>query len=461
VNELCDLLMTGGHVITMDSKRRVLSPGAVAITGERITAVGSVADLSEWTAAAVIDCSDRLVLPGLVDCHNHLFQALARGLGEGLSIWPWLCEFMWPYAIAVRSEDAQAAVRLGAVEALRAGTTSILDHHYAPTDTGTVMEVANIIEEAGMRGVVARGVLGDKSGVARARGLPDALFRYSSKEELAITAECMAERPPASRVTVWPGPLNLAYLDQDLLGQAVELARQGSTRWHTHCSEGQDDPTSYLEAYGIRPVNWLAREGLLDGGATLAHSIWLDDREIAALGGAGAGAVHNPASNGYLASGRMPLTELRAAGAVVGLGTDGPSCGHRQDLFEAMKQAVFLQRLTTLDPTVMRAEDALELATREGARMLGIEAGVLAPGMLADVITVRLDRPHLVPLLQPVSAAVYSARGGDVDTSVCGGRVVVKGGHCTLVDEEEAMAHAREAAERVMTRGGLGALRDR
>lgn len=455
--QACDILLSGGHVVTVD-EGRVFSPGAVAVKGERIAAVGPADEMAAWRASRVIDCRDRLVLPGLVDCHNHLFQALARGLGEGMSIWPWLCEFMWPYAIAVTAEDALAAVRLGVVEALRAGTTTVIDHHYAPTDPATVIGVADIIEAAGMRGVVARGVLGDKSTVAAARRLPDELFRYSSADEMAITAECMDEKPAGSRVSIWPGPLNLAYLDQGLMRRSVELARQRSTKWHTHCSEGQKDPSSYIDAYGVRPLTWMQREGLLDRSATLAHAIWLDDEEVEAVGKAGAAAVHNPASNGYLASGRMPLQELQRAGAVVGMGTDGPSCGHRQDLFECMKQSLFLHRLATLDPTAMRAEDALEVATRGGARVAGVDAGVLAPGMLADVIVVHLDRPHLTPLLQPTAAAVYSARGGDVETTICGGRVVVEGGRCVLIDEESAMAEAQSAAEKLVARTGLGSL---
>ena len=260
---------------------------------------------------AVVDCRNRVVLPGLVDCHNHLFQALVRGLGEGLEIWPWLREFMWPYAIAMRPEQARAAVTLGVVEALRAGTTTVVDHHYAPTDTSTVLAVAEIIESAGMRGAVARGILGRKTPVAAARGLPDELYRYSAEDELAITLECIQERPRGRQVTVWPGPLNLAYLDRSLLASSVDLARRSGVRWHTHCSEGSGDPGSYLDAYGVRPVNWLRDEGLLDKEATLAHAIWLDEEEIEGLGGARAGVAHNPVSNAYMASGIMPLRRLR------------------------------------------------------------------------------------------------------------------------------------------------------
>jgi len=351
------------------------------------------------------------------------------------------------------------AVTLGVVEALRAGTTTVVDHHYAPTDTSTVLAVAEIIESSGMRGAVARGILGRKTAVAAARGLPDDLYRYSAEDELAITLECMQERPPGTQVTVWPGPLNLAYLDQELLRASVDLARQSGAKWHTHCSEGRGDPPSYLDAYGVRPVSWLRDEALLDRDATLAHAIWLDEDEIDSIGSAHAGVAHNPVSNGYMASGVMPLRKLQQAGAVIGLGSDGPSAGHRQDLFESMKYTLFAQRIHAEDPTVMRCEEALEIATRNGAELAGVDAGSLAVGKLADVVVLSLDAPSMQPLVRPVAAVVYSARSSDVEMTICGGKIVVEDGHCTLVDEEKTVAEAQATADRLLARTGLEALR--
>lgn len=455
----CDLLLTGATVITVDDARNVHLPGAVAVSGSRIVAVGTASELADWRADTVIDCGGRAVLPGFVDGHNHLSQALARGLGEGMSIVPWLCEFMWPYSIAMTREDAVAAARLGAVEALRAGTTTVIDNHYAPSDAATTLAVADVIEDAGLRGAVARGVIGERTAIAARRGQPSGLFRYGNADELAITREAMQHRPRGSKVEVWPAPLNLTYVDQEVVRGCVELAAEFDTRWHTHCCESSGDPTSYVEEYGLRPVQWLDKEGLLDHRATLAHAIWLDEHEIEQVGAAGAGVAHNPASNAYLASGTIRLRELRKHGATVALGSDGPSCGHRQDLFEAMKLSIFAQRLATLDPTAARAEDALVLATREGARYAGIDAGVLEPGRLADIIVVDLDRPHLRPLHRAVSSLVYAARGSDVETTIVGGRIVYDKGRCLLVDEEAAMAQAQYRAERLVARAGMTALR--
>src|SRR3990172_2330893 len=149
----------------MDDDRRVLEPGAVAIDGEHIVAVGTPEGLAGFEAARTVDCGGTAIIPGLVDCHNHLFQLLARGLGEGMSLWPWLCEFMWPYSTAISREEAVASARLGAVEAVRSGTTAICDNHYSPADLKTTLGVAGAIEEVGLRGVVARGLFGDMTEV--------------------------------------------------------------------------------------------------------------------------------------------------------------------------------------------------------------------------------------------------------------------------------------------------------
>jgi 5-methylthioadenosine/S-adenosylhomocysteine deaminase len=457
----CDLLLTGGAVVTVDDGRRVIDPGAVAVTGDRITAVGTAAELAGLRARRTVRCDGKAVVPGFADCHNHMFQLIARGLGEGMELWPWLARFMWPLSVHIRPEEAAAAARLAAVEAVRAGFTAVTDNHYAPTDAGTTLAVAGALETVGLRGVLARGMMGEPTAVARKGGLAGEagqMFRYSTAEELDITRECMRARPPGGRVSVWPAPENVIYCDQDLVRRSVALAREFGTGWHTHCSEVHTDPEYYLEFYGIRPAAWLAREGLLGQGATIAHGIFLDDGEVEAIGSSGTGVAYCPVSHCYIGIGVMRLADLRRAGAVVGLGTDGAS-GHRQDPFEQMKMAVLLQRVHALDPSVSTAEEALELATREGARYLGIEAGQIAPGRLADLVVVGLSAPHLVPLHRVVAALVYSATPADVVMTVVGGEVVFEDGACTRVDEAEVMAEAQARANDLIRRAGLEPLR--
>lgn len=453
----CDMLLVGGSVVTMDDDRPVIDPGAVAIDGERVVAVGPADELDGWACTRRVDCSGKAVIPGFVDCHSHLFQTLARGLGDGLAMWPWLNEFMWPYAFTINPAEARIAALVGAAQAARAGTTCIIDNHYAPNDLDTTLSIASAIDEVGLRGAVARGIVGPPTEVARRMGLASGLFTRSAEEELDITRDCLEARGASSRVMVWPAPLNVIYVGQDLLRDSVALAREFGVGWHTHCSEGSVDPEIYLEVYGTRPAEWLATEGLLGHDATLAHGIWLDDSEVAHIGATGTGVSYNPVSNQYIGCGVARLRDLRSAGAAIGLGTDGVAVTG-QDMFECMKQSVLLQRAHTGDPTAAHVEEAIELATRGGAQYAGIDAGVLGPGKLADIAVVDLSNVHTRPVHRTVAALVYAARASDVEMTIVGGRVVYENGSCVFIDEGELMKEADARGSELVERAGMASL---
>jgi 5-methylthioadenosine/S-adenosylhomocysteine deaminase len=452
-----DLLLTGGIVITVDDQRRVLEPGAVGVRGDRIVAVGSPEEFAGHSATRTVDCTGSALIPGFVDCHQHLFQYMLRGLGEGLELWPWLSEFMWPVIGAIQREDATIAAKLAGIEAARSGVTAVLDHHYAPTDFATTMGVADSIESVGLRGAVARGMGGDLTAVARENGLKDSLFVYSTDEEVELTEACIAARA-GRRVGIWPAPVNVIYVSQDIVRRAVGIAREHGTGWHTHCSEASRDPDVYVEAYGERPVSWLHREGLLGPGTVIAHGIYLDDSEVEAVGETNSAVAYCPVSHEYIALGVMRLRELRRSGALIGLGCDGAS-GHRLDFFDCMKHGVLLQRIHHLDPVASTVEEGIELATREGARALMLDAGEIAVGKLADMAVVSFDAPHMRPLHRAVATLVHCADTADVTMTIVGGEVIYENGHVTRVDEADVVGEVCERAESLIRRGGLEELR--
>jgi 5-methylthioadenosine/S-adenosylhomocysteine deaminase len=236
----------------------------------------------------------------------------------------------------------------------------------------------------------------------------------------------------------------------------VALARETGTGWHAHCASAAGDPAVYTAAHGTLPVAWLHDQGLLGPDATLAHAIHLSDGEVGMVGATGTGVAHCPVSNQYGGDGVLRLRELRDAGAVVGLGSDGAAYNHRQDLFDCMKQAVLVQRVHHLDPGASGSDEALDLATREGARVLGVDAGALAPGRLADVAVVGLGHAHLTPHHNVPAALVYAARGSDVEMTIVGGQVVFEHGRCTLVDEAAVLADAEARAADLVRRAGIG-----
>ena len=455
-----DLIIEGGYVLTMDRHRPVIADGSIAVAGGAVAAVGTARDVEESypRAGSRIDASGCLVMPGLIDAHTHLFQTLGRGLGDGLALIDWLRDFMFPLAAHITSEDAASAVQLSSLMAVLAGTTAVVDNHYAPTDTATTLAVASAIDRVGLRGAVARGIFGSRVEGSDRMGVPDAFHAYTAAEELQILAECLHERPSGSRVEVWPMPENVVYVDRDLIAECANLAAEHDLRWQAHCSEARDEVVIFSDVYGERPVEWLSRAGLLGPRATLAHAIWLDDGEVAAMGESGACAVHLPVCNQVVSSGVMRLRELVEAGATVALGSDGTAVGG-QSIFESMKSAYALHRLSRMDPAWPPSETLLELACTHGARLLGKPVGVVEEGALADLVVVDLQSPRFVPAQRLVMALTMVGHGCDVRDVIVDGEVVVRHGESTRVDQDEVMAKAREAAERVAGAAGLEPLR--
>ena len=213
-----DLIIEGAYVVTLDDRRPVIVDGSVAVIGDRIAAAGSANEVGAAypRAGARIDASGCLVMPGLIDGHTHLFQVLGRGLGDGLELMAWLRDFMLPMAVHMTTADVVAAVRLSSLMSVLAGTTAVVDNHYAPTDTATTLAVAESVESVGLRGAIARGIFGSRVEGSDRMGVPDELHAYTASEELAITEGCLGERPSGSRVEIWPMPENVVYVDRDL-----------------------------------------------------------------------------------------------------------------------------------------------------------------------------------------------------------------------------------------------------
>ena len=446
-------------MVTLDEQRRVIEDGAVAVAGDRIVALGERSDLHHLReqAGRIIDCTGKLVIPGLTDGHTHLFQSLGRGLGDGMSLVPWLRHFMLPYSLNMNREIAVAAVKLGALQAALSGTTMVVDNHYAPTDTETTLAVAAAVEEVGIRGAIARGIFGAMNPGAELMGVPREFFAWTDAEDLAITEECMAERPSGSRVEVWPCPENIVYVTPDIIEGSAQLAEAGDVRWHMHCSEARDEIGFFETVHADRPVSWLEKRGVLTHRTTLAHAIWLEREEVSAMGAAGATAVHNPISNQYLASGVLHLEPLLSAGANVSLGSDGVAVAG-QDIFEAMKAGTLIHRVAHLDSTATTVEQFLELAALGGAAMTGLDGGALEVGRVADLVVLDVDKVRHTPWNRPVASMVHSGRSGDVEMVVVAGEVIVENGRSTKVDEAEVRAAASEATRQLFGEAKLTGL---
>jgi 5-methylthioadenosine/S-adenosylhomocysteine deaminase len=434
--QAADLLISNGIVVTMDAERRVINPGAVAIRGNAIVGVGAADQVArQFKAGDVIDATGRVVLPGLINTHTHAPMVLYRGLGDDLALMDWLQKYIFPAeAKTVSPAFVRTGTELAALEMIRSGTTAYVDMYYFEE------EIARATRQAGLRGVLGQTVI--EFPVPDARTPADAIKRAES---------FIREFQKDDLITPAVAPHAVYTNDATSLTQSRDLARKYGVPLVIHLAETEAETPLALERHKARPVAALEALGVFSVRVIAAHAVWLQPDEIRVLQKYGVGVAHNPESNMKLASGTAPVPAYLENNVAVGLGTDGAASNNDLDMFEAMRQAAFLHKLTSRDPRVVSARVALEMATIGGARVIGREKqlGSLETGKLADLIVVRMDRPRQTPMYDPVSHLVYATRGDDVDTTVVNGRVLMRGGNVLTLDEGKVLAAARAAATQV------------
>ena len=430
--EPVSLIIQGAWVLTMNLQRQVFSPGAVALKGAEIVAVGPPAELQQrYTPARRLDYPQGLILPGLINAHTHAAMALFRGLADDLPLEEWLNDYIFPAERRVNGDFVYWGTKLAVAEMLLSGTTTFTDM-YLFAD-----HVARAASETGIRAVVGE-VLYDFP--SPNYGPPAAGLKFS--EDL-----CRAFKDhPLIRVAIQPHAVYTC--SPDLLQQCGELAAKYETRLIIHLSETPKEVADCQSRYGATPVAHLDRLGLLNHRLVADHAVVLSVADRVLLAASGAGVAHCPESNMKLASGIAPVADLLRRGIPVGLGTDGCASNNNLDLMQEMDTAAKLQKVDCMDPTVLPAPTALSLATCGGARVLGLEkeVGTLAPGLKGDLIVIDLDQPHLTPLYDPYSHLVYTATGADVQTVLVNGRVVVQDRRLLSFDLAETLARARKLA---------------
>jgi 5-methylthioadenosine/S-adenosylhomocysteine deaminase len=430
------LIVTGGTVVTVDAERHLFSPGAVAVDGRVIVAVDR-ADVvaSKYAATDTIDASGQVVLPGLINTHTHAPMVLYRGLADDLALKDWLEHYIFPAeAKTVTPEFVRVGTRLAALEMIQSGTTAFVDMYYFEE------EIAKATREAGLRGVLGETVIDFPS--------PDS---KTPADALARAEAFMKDFRGDGLIVPAVAPHAVYTVDEKWLKASRALADKYSAPVVLHISETQDEVKTSLERHHLRPVEYLESIGFWGPRTIAAHGVWLSEPEIAILARHHVALSHNPESNMKLASGAAPVMRCLDAGMIVGLGTDGAASNNDLDMFEAMRQASFLQKLETMDPRALPATKALEMATVIGARALGLaeQIGSLEPGKRADLITVSMKGARQTPMYNAVSHLVYVTKGDDVRNTIVNGRVLMRDRKVTTLDEDRVIADARAMADRV------------
>lgn len=436
------LLIRGGTILTMNDRLDVVR-GDVAIRDGAIVGVGRVADTSY---DRVVDASDAIVLPGFVQTHIHLCQTLFRGFADDLALMDWLRTRVWPMEAAHTPASLRAAARLAAAELMATGTTTVLTMETVH-DTDAVFEA---VAETGLRAVIGKCLM-DADTLA-----PKRLYQPTQAAiDESLSLRQRWDGAADGRLHAAFAPRFALSCSRDLLEAVGALAVERSVIVHTHASEQRAEIALVEKATGRRNLAYFADIGLLSPHLCVAHCVWVDEDEMALMADHQVKVLHCPGSNLKLGSGIAPVPELRQRGVSVSLGADGAACNNRLDMFDEMRLAATLQAMR-LGPGSLPARDVVWMATREGARALGLGAliGSIEAGKRADVIVVDTRAPHVAPGPDPYSTLVYAARGTDVRTTVIDGELVVDRGLLLRLDGAEIAAAARREARELAGRAG-------
>ena len=433
-------VLANAHVVTMDDAGTELAGGWVRIEDGFVAEIGSgqPPEPGEDLAGAVIT-------PALINTHHHLFQTLTRARAQEADLFTWLKE-LYPVWARLDAEAEYAAARTGLAELALSGCGTVFDHHYVfpRGEDGLIEAEVEAARELGVRIVASRGSmdLGESDG-----GLPPDGLVEELDEVLADTERLAAlhETGPGARVQLAVAPCSPFSVTGRLMTESAELARRLELLLHTHLAETAEEEAYCQELYGCRPVEYLERLGWLAGDVWCAHCVHLDDGDVGKLAATGTGAAHCPTSNLRLGAGVAPVRPLLDAGGRVGLGVDGSASNERGDLLFEVKQSLLVARGRD-GPAAMTARQALWLATRGGAALLGRgDLGAIEPGRCADLAVWRTDVLELAGASDPVAGLVLSAPHR-VDRLLVGGDDVVRNGRLVRTSEEEiAQEHRRQA----------------
>jgi 5-methylthioadenosine/S-adenosylhomocysteine deaminase len=437
-------LVRNATIVTMNDALDV-APGSVSVRDGRIAAVGVEPPDRHDT---VIDAGGAYLLPGFIQTHVHLCQTLFRGYADDMPLLEWLRRRVWPMEAAHTPQTLRASARLGAAELLLTGTTTALTMETVH-DTDVVFET---LDEIGLRAVVGKCMMDSDQQV------PSRLqeqTRASIDESVALRKRWDGRANGRLRAAF--APRFAVSCSRALLEAVADLSARDRVIVHTHASENRDeiDVVRALSG-GMSNLEYLADTGLATPQLCTAHCVWVSDAEQALLAERDVKVMHCPSSNLKLGSGLAPIPEMRARGISVSLGADGAACNNRLDMFVEMRLAATIQAVRR-QPGALTARDALWMATREGARALGMasELGSIEVGKRADLILVERDRVHLSPDADPWSTLVYAARGTDVRMTMVDGHVLVNDFALVHQDVTAITSDARRAAATLAARAGV------
>ncbi|MGI9861449.1 amidohydrolase [Moorella naiadis] len=443
-----DLLIAGGTLVTMDAAGTIIPDGALAVAGGRIVALGPEAEVTAaYKAGEVINARGRYILPGLVNSHTHLFQTLLKGLEADTPLRAWIDRLINPVLPLLGAEDCYYAAQLGLLEAIRSGTTTLLDFMYLTYRPEFSEAVIAAAKDAGIRFLYGRGIhdAGIEHGV-----LPLVVEKVERVLEEVDYLRGRYEDKRDGMLAVWLAPSIMWGMSYDGLRSLAAYALENRVPVTMHLMETDYDIEISLADYGRRPLEVLAATGLLANRFLLVHGVRANERDLQIMAEHQVAWSHCMAANLYLGSGIAPVTQAAPAVAVA-LATDGAASNNSQNMVEILKLTALAHKGFRRDPAIIDARRVAAMATCEGARALGLdkEIGVLAPGYRADLMILDPLSPTATPVHDPLATLVYSCDQENIATVVINGRVVMRERQVVTIDEEKVLRKAAAIARRL------------
>lgn len=440
-------------ILTVDRERRVYLDGALAVEGKRIAAVGPRTALEQaYPDVPRIHCQGNILMPGLINTHMHLAQCILRGMADDMPLLPWLTQRIWPVQGGYTPEQYLASARVGMAEMLLSGTTTFVESmtagHYG-------MEgLVDAVERSGMRGMLSRIVMQPREGMLLPPSMTEGI---DAGFAAALEAKKRYDHSADGRIQIWLGPRWTAMFSQELMARVARYMDEYGFRTTLHYAEEKSDVAAIRAATGLTPAQFLHSSGAARPEMLLVHCTALPQGDEALLAEDGVSVSYCPGSNMKTAMGLNRAWDMLRAGVNVTFGTDAPACDNNSDLFLAMRLGCLLQKHEQRDPTVLSAEQAIEMCTIGAARAIGLdrEIGSLEPGKRADFIEVSLRQPRLCPLNNPASAIVYGATGDAVKTVVVDGKTLVREHALLSMDLGQVLEDAHRTAAEMRRKLGI------
>ncbi|WP_315166382.1 amidohydrolase [Metaclostridioides mangenotii] len=451
---MIDILIKNAIIVTVNKGREVLFDGAIAIKDDRILDIGNSKDLVlKYTEVKkVMDGNGKVIFPGFINTHNHLFQVLLKGLGDDMALDGWLNSMMFPSAKFLTEQDTYDAAMHGCVEGLKSGITTMVDYMHTHNRAGLTDGIIKAYQDLGIRGVIGRGCI-------------DLGIHKELIEDVEIVEKDLRRlfdkyhNSDNGRIKLCVAPSSMWAISEKMGRMLWKIVKEYDSYFTVHLSETDFARNKTKEIHGEIDIKLLEKWDILGPEVVAVHCVCVDDEDIEMLKKYDIKVSHNVASNMYLASGVAPVPEMLKAGINVSLGLDGAASNNSQDMVELMKLTALQHKVNNCDPLAISAEKVLEMATIEGSRTLRMEdeIGSLEIGKKADLVVFNsMISPKSIPLHNPVSTLVYSSTMDNIETVIVDGNMIMEDGDIkTIESEEKVYKNTQKAAEELCIRADI------